>query len=152
MMKVASHPRMHLDERIVLAALLLCMVLAQSLSLAHRTLHRDVRMLAHTVEHAEKGPYLHEGARERQYAAAHGRGEGEGRDSSVLQRLVASHDEGNEVCRLMHGASGFLALKSHTAVIEIALQAHFLIAFNAAATAAWQAPLFEARGPPPLSL
>ncbi len=132
----ARHSQLSLVQRIVLASLLLCMALAQSLSFAHRTLHHDVRMLAHTHEE--------------QYATAHGHGTD--CDHGIFHRLFASHHEGDESCRLIDGASAFLDTNSHSAGVVSALYAPVLVAFDAAATAARRAPLFEARGPPSLSL
>ncbi len=126
---------MSLARRIALAGLLLCMALAQSLGLAHRSLHADLRMLAHTHE---------------EQLAAHGHAED--CDHGAFSRLFASHDEGDETCRVMDGAGTIFNLNSLLAVILPALYAHVLIAMSACALAAWQAPLFEARGPPSLSL
>ena len=125
-----------LAQRIVLAGLLLCMALAQSLSFAHRALHHDVRMLAH--------------AHEEQHAAIHGHGVD--CDHGVFSRLFAGHEEGDESCRLIDGATVFLGLSSPLSAALSAPNAHVLIASNAAALAAWRAPLFEARGPPVSSL
>ncbi len=135
-MQALKHSRLYLAQHIVLAGLLLCMALAQSLSFAHRTLHHDVRMLAHA--HQEVHADVH--------------GHGADCDHGAFSRLFASHEEGDEACRLIDGASGFLGFNSLIPGILPALYAHVLIAFDAAAMAAWQAPLFEARGPPSLSL
>ncbi len=135
-MQKRKHSQPHLAQRLVLGALLLCMALAQSLSFAHRTLHHDVRMLAHTHEE--------------QYAKAHGHSTD--CDHGIFHRLFASHEAGDESCRLIDGASAFLDTNNHSAGVVSALYAPVLIAFDAAAMAAWRAPLFEARGPPSLSL
>ena len=125
-----------LAQRIVLAGLLLCMALAQSLSFAHRALHHDVRMLAH--------------GHEEQHAADHGHGAD--CDHGVFSRLFAGHEEGDESCRLIDGTTAYLALNSPLSAVLSAPNAHVLIASSAAALAAWRAPLFEARGPPVFSL
>ena len=135
-MKFAIRSQLNLPQRIVLVGLLLCMALAQSLSFAHRALHQDVRMLAHTHEE--------------QHASDHGHGAD--CDHGVFSRLFASHEEGDETCRLIDGATAFLALNSPLVVALPAPSDHVLIASNAAALAAWRAPLFEARGPPQVSL
>ena len=131
-----KHLQLHLAQRLVLAGLLLCVALAQSLSFAHRALHHDVRMLAHTHEE--------------QYAMAHGHGAD--CDHGIFHRLFASHEEGDESCRLIDGASAFLDINSHLAGVLPALYAPVLVALDVAAMAAWRAPLFEARGPPSLPL
>ena len=120
----------------VLGALLLCMALAQSLSLAHRTLHHDLRMLAHSYEE--------------QHAASHDHGQE--CDHGIFSRLFASHEEGDESCRVFDGGISNLDAFSPPARIFTALSAHFLIALSERTSAAWQAPLFEARAPPALSL
>ncbi len=134
-MNIASRSQMSLPQRIALLGLLLCMALAQSLGLAHRSVHADVRMLAHTHE---------------EQLAAHGHAED--CDHGVISRLFASHEEGDETCRVMDGAGTIFGINSLPAVILPALYAHILIAVGDSTLAAWQAPLFEARGPPVLSL
>ena len=134
-MKIISHPHLNLAQRFMLAGLLLCMALAQSLSFAHRTLHHDVRMLAHAHE---------------EQLTVHGHGTD--CDHGVFHRLFASHEEGDETCRVLDGASAFLDTNNLLAGVLPALYAPVLVAFDAAAMAAWRAPLFEARGPPSLSL
>lgn len=140
MEKTLDRQPLNLVQRIVLAGLLLCMALAQSLSFAHRALHHDVRMLAHAYEeqHAE------------QHAQAHGHGAD--CDHGIFGRLFASHEEGDETCRVIDGANAFLDLNSHIAGVFAVRYAPVLVAFDAAARAAWQEPLFEARGPPVHSL
>ena len=129
---------LRLAQRILLAGLLLCMALAQSLSFAHRTLHQDVRMLAH--------------AHQAGYAESHSHDHGTECDHDMFGRLFAGHEEGDETCRLIDGATAFLELNSPLSSVLFAPNAHVLIASNAAALAAWRAPLFEARGPPAFSL
>ena len=135
-MSLPKHSPLHFAQRIVLAGLLLCLALAQSLSFAHRTLHHDARMLAYA--HEEKHSSHHDHSADC--------------DHGALSRLFASHEEGDEACRLLDGASGFLGLNSPIPSILPAQYAPVLVAHDAAASAAWQAPLFEARGPPTLSL
>jgi hypothetical protein len=120
----------------VLGALLLCMALAQSLSLAHRTLHHDLRMLAHSYEE--------------QHAASHDHGQE--CNHGIFSRLFASHEEGDESCRVFDGGTSHLEVFSPPAGIFTAPNAHVLIALSERTLAAWQAPLFEARAPPALSL
>lgn len=139
MTKHVRHQPLNLAQRIVLAGLLLCIALAQSLSFAHRTLHHDVRMLAHAHE-------------EHQTAHGHIHDQESDCDHGIFSRLFASHEEGDESCRVLDGASAFLDINSHLAGVLPALYAPVLVAFDAAATAVWRAPLFEARGPPSLSL
>lgn len=135
-MQSASRSQMHLAQRIVLAGLLLCMILAQSLSLAHRTLHHDVRMLAHAYEELHAGSHDH----------------GQDCDHGVFSRLFASHEDGDETCRLIDGSTSYLEAFSPLAGILTAVYAPILVASIAHTLAAWQAPLFEARGPPTFSL
>ncbi|TAG26402.1 MAG: hypothetical protein EAZ37_09320 [Burkholderiales bacterium] len=135
-MKAFSRSQLSLVQRIVLAGLLLCMALAQSLSLAHRALHHDVRMLAYSYEEQHAGSHEH----------------GKDCDHGVFSRLFAGHEEGDESCRVLDGSTASLEVFSPVAVVFTALAAHVLIALGDDALAAWQAPLFEARGPPVLSL
>jgi hypothetical protein len=135
-MKLASRAHLNLAQRIVLAGLLLCMALAQSLSLAHRALHHDVRMLAHSYEEQHAGSHDH----------------GKECDHGALSRLFAGHEEGDESCRVLDGSTASLEVFSPVAGVFTALAAHVLIALGDNALAAWQAPLFEARGPPLHSL
>jgi hypothetical protein len=135
-MKALSRSQLSLTQRTVLAGLLLCMALAQSLSLAHRTLHHDVRMLAYSFEE--------------QHVSAHGHGAD--CDHGVFNRLFASHEDGDESCRVLDGSTSFLEAFSPIAGVLPALYAPVLVASIAHALAAWQAPLFEARGPPAHSL
>ena len=121
-------------QRLLLVGLVLCMGLAQSIAVAHRALHHDVRMLAH----------LHEG----NHAHAHQTD----CDHGWLGKLFASHEEGDESCRLIDGASGFDMLFGAVAVMEYAPNAHLFIAAWQTQRAAWAALGFEARGPPALSL
>ncbi len=127
---------MNLAQRLVLGGLLLCMAVAQSLSFAHRTLHHDVRMLAYA--HDEQHAHTH----------AHGAD----CDHGVFSRLFASHEEGDESCRVMDGGTSSLDAFSPFSFVIPALYAHVLIALSERTLAAWQEPLFEARGPPALSL
>ncbi|MBS7808347.1 hypothetical protein [Variovorax sp. PCZ-1] len=135
-MKLAKHSQLNLAQRIVLSGLLLCMVLAQSLSFAHRTLHHDVRMLAHAYEE--------------QHADHHGHGAD--CDHGIFSRLFSGHEEGDETCRVIDGSHGSSDVFSPVADMLPALHAHILVASVAYSLAAWQAPLFEARGPPAHSL
>lgn len=135
-MTANSRPQLNLAQRIALAGLLLCMALAQSLALAHRTLHHDVRMLAY--------------AHQEQHTAAHGYGAD--CDHGVFSRLFSDHDDGDESCRVLDGGTSSLEVFSPIAGVFIALNAHIFVAFGARSLAAWQAPLFEARGPPAHSL
>jgi hypothetical protein len=135
-MAVARQPQLNLAQRIVLAGLLLCMALAQSLSVTHRTLHSDVRMLAHAYEEQHTGHPAH----------------GADCDHGIFSRLFAGHESGDESCQLIDGSSSFSELFHPIAGVLPALYAHVLVASIAHARAAWQAPLFEARGPPMLSL
>ncbi len=130
-MQTSKRSQLNLPQRIVLAGLLLCMALAQSLSFAHRALHHDVRMLSHAHE---------------EQIAAHGHSAD--CDHGIFNRLFAGHEEGDETCRMLDGSTSSLDGFSAVVVILPALHAHVLIAFDAAAMAAWRAPLFEARGPP----
>jgi hypothetical protein len=131
-----SRPQMNLAQRLVLAGLLLCMALAQSLSLAHRALHHDVRMLAYGYEEQHAGTHDH----------------GKECDHSIFSRLFAGHEEGDEGCRVLDGSTSFLEAFSPIAGILPALHAPVLVASIAISLAAWRAPLFEARGPPAHSL
>ena len=142
-MRRLSQAHISVAQRMAVAMLLLCMALAQSLSLAHRTLHHDLRMLAHTHEEQLL-------ANESAHASA--AGHSSDCDHGFFSRLFADHEEGEETCRLMQGASSFLGLNSPPALIFPAQGAHLFIATSAPALAAWQAPLFEARGPPAHSL
>jgi hypothetical protein len=142
-MTTARRSQMSLAQRIALALLLLCMALAQSLGLAHRSLHADARLLAHTFE-AQQALVHVDSAGNADHAADC--------DHGLFSRLFAGHEEGDETCRVMDGASAFLGLNSPLAGILPALYAHVLIAGGAYSLAAWQAPLFEARGPPLPSL
>lgn len=142
-MKIISHPHLNLAQRFVLAGLLLCMVLAQSLSFAHRTLHHDMRMLAHAHENGRTALQVGHG---HDQTVEHGHGTD--CDHGIFSRLFASHEDGDETCRLIDGASAFLDINGHTAGVLSARYAPVLVAFDAAAMAAWRAPLFEARGPP----
>jgi hypothetical protein len=135
-MQPKSHSQMNLAQRLVLAGLLLCMALAQSLSLAHRALHHDVRMLAYSYEEQHAGSHEH----------------GKDCDHGALSRLFAGHEEGDESCRVLDGSTSFLEAFSPVAGILPALYAPVLVASVALSLAAWRAPLFEARGPPALSL
>lgn len=134
----ASRVSRPLAQRLALATLLLCMALAQSLSLAHRALHHDVRMLAYAYEeqHAQTHAHAHD---------AHC-------DHGSWSRLFAGHEEGDEACRLIDGFGAFFGLEGPPALVFPALFAHVFIANGVMALAAWQAPLFEARGPPVFSL
>lgn len=132
----ASRVSRPLAQRLALATLLLCMALAQSLSLAHRALHHDVRMLAYAYEEQHAQTHAHD---------AHC-------DHGSWSRLFAGHEEGDEACRLIDGSGTFFGLESPPALIFPALFAHVFIANGVMALAAWQAPLFEARGPPVFSL
>ncbi len=127
---------MNLAQRLVLGGLLLCMAVAQSLSFAHRTLHHDVRMLAY--------------AHEEQHAHTHAHGAD--CDHGVFSRLFAGHEEGDESCRVMDGSTSSIDVSSPLAGVVPALHAHVFIALSEQTFAAWQKPLFEARGPPVLSL
>jgi hypothetical protein len=138
-----SQATLSFAQRMVLLGLLLCMALAQSLSVAHRTLHHDVRMLAHAHE---------EQTAERNSAHQHAHLSGEDCDHGIFSRLFASHDEGDESCRVMQAASAHVELNSPLPGVFIALNAHVFIAIVAQALGSWQAPLFEARGPPAVSL
>lgn len=126
--------RIHLMQRVFLCGLVLCMGLAQSVTVAHRTLHHDVRMLAHT--HEEHHAHSHEAAC----------------DHGWLIELFASHEEGDENCRVMDGASGFDVLFTALISIGYAQNAIIYIATWQTVRAAWAALLFEARGPPLFSL
>jgi hypothetical protein len=138
-----SQATLSFAQRMVLLGLLLCMALAQSLSVAHRTLHHDVRMLAHA--HEEQTAELNS-------AYQHAHTNGEDCDHGIFSRLFASHDEGDESCRVMQAASAHVELNSPLTGVFIALNAHVFIAIVAQALGSWQAPLFEARGPPAVSL
>ncbi len=129
---------MSLVQRIVLTGLLLCMVLAQGLSLAHRTQHHDLRMPVHAHERQHGG----------QHEADHNDCDGDG----AFSHLFSSHEEGDETCRVIDGSTTFLEVFSSLAAILPALYAPVLVASVAHALAAWRAPLFEARGPPVHSL
>jgi hypothetical protein len=131
-----SRTQMTLAQRLMLAGLMLCMALAQSLSLAHRTLHHDLRMLAHSHEEQHAGDHPH----------------GKDCDHGVFNRLFAGHEEGDESCRVLDGSTSYLEAFSPAAGILSALYAPVLVASVALSLAAWRAPLFEARGPPALSL
>jgi hypothetical protein len=131
-----SRPQLNLAQRLVLAGLLLCMALAQSLSLAHRSLHHDVRMLAYSYEEQHAGSHDH----------------GKDCEHGALSRLFAGHEEGDESCRVLDGSTASLEVFSPAAGVIPALYAHVFIALSERTLAAWQAPLFEARGPPALSL
>lgn len=129
----ASHQSLSHFQRIALAGLLLCVALAQSLTFAHRTLHQDVRMLAHA------------------YAEAHDGADCE-HDHNALHRLFANHEQGDENCRLLDASNTFFDQNQPLALVLPALNAHVLIAFNTGWLSAWHAPLFEARAPPVFSL
>ncbi len=146
-MKSPRHRPLHFAQRIVLLGLLLCMALAQSLSVAHRTLHHDVRMLAHAHEEQTAEQNL-----AHVDAHTHAHASGEDCDHGIFSRLFASHDEGDESCRVMQAASAHLELNSPLPGVLIALNAHVFVASVAQALGSWQAPLFEARGPPAVSL
>jgi hypothetical protein len=135
-MLARSRSQMNLSQRVVLAGLLLCLALAQSLSLAHRTLHHDVRMLAHMYEEQQAQSHDH----------------GQDCDHGVLNRLFAGHEEGDESCRVWDGSTSSLNGFSPIAGVFPALAAHVFIAFGETTLAAWRSPLFEARGPPVHSL
>jgi hypothetical protein len=135
-MRFAKPSQMSLAQRIVLAGLLLCMALAQSLSLAHRTLHHDVRMLAHSYEEQHVEQHGHDADC----------------DHGIFSRLFAGHEAGDESCRVLDGSTASLEVFSPVAGVFTALAAHVLTALGDNALAAWQAPLFEARGPPTHSL
>jgi hypothetical protein len=134
-------------QRLALAALLLAMALAQSLTFAHRALHHDVRMLAYAHEE-------HQATQVHGHVDAHVDAHAHGSDCAhgFLGRLFAHHDEGDESCRLLDATSVFFGLKSPPDHIFSAPIAHLLIANHIHAPSAWQAPLFEARAPPVLSL
>jgi hypothetical protein len=127
---------MSLAQRLVLGALLLCMALAQSLSIAHHTLHHDVRMLAHSYEEQHTD----------------GQGHVKDCDHGALSRLFAGHEEGDESCRVLDGSTSYLEAFGPAAGILPALYAPVLVSSVVRTLAAWRAPLFEARGPPANSL
>lgn len=129
-----SPAHLRLVQRIVLTGLLLCMVLAQGFSLTHRTLHHDQHMHVH----------VHEKQQAEQHDAVHNDG--------AFSHLFASHEEGDETCRVIDGSTTYLEVFSLVAGILPALYAPVLVASIAHALAAWRAPLFEARGPPVHSL
>jgi hypothetical protein len=129
-------------QRLLLLGLVLCMGLAQSISVAHRALHHDVRMLAHAYEEAHEENHAHSHSNSHEADCDHG----------WLGKLFASHEDGDESCRLMDGASGFDMLFNALVGIESALNAHLFIAVWQTERAAWAALGFEARGPPALSL
>ena len=150
-----SQATLSFAQRMVLLGLLLCMALAQSLSVVHRTLHHDVRMLAHTYEEQSAEQNLAHGDVHLQshlHTHQHTHANGEDCDHGIFSRLFASHDEGDESCRVMQAASAHLELNSPLPGVFIALNAHVFIASVAQALGSWQAPLFEARGPPAFSL
>ncbi len=156
-MKLSSHSPLNLAQRMLLLGLLLCMALAQSLSVAHRTLHHDVQMLAYAHEHEEQTAeqnLAHGDAHLQSHLHTHQHAHASGQDCDhgIFSRLFASHEEGDESCRVMQAASAHLELNSPLPGILIALNAHVFIASVAQALGSWQAPLFEARGPPAVSL
>ncbi len=122
-------------QRIVLAGLLLCLALAQSLSLAHRALHPDVRMLA----------YAHE---EQHATHAHG----QDCDHGIFSRLFASHEEGDESCRLLDGANGDSDQNSVPALAPPQFSALYWVAIGVRSASFQTTSVFEARAPPALSL
>jgi hypothetical protein len=133
-----STPALSFAQRIALAGLLLCVALVQSITLAHRALHHDVRMLAHTYEE--------------QHADHHASGADCVHEHGLWSRLFASHEQGDESCRLLDAANPFFDHNQPPALVFPAPSAHVFIAFNASLLSAWQAALFEARAPPVLSL
>jgi hypothetical protein len=139
-MPLFHRSQMSLAQRLVLGGLLLCMALAQSLSFAHRSLHHDVRMLAFAYEEQQATQHVGE------------HGHGADCDHGVFSRLFTGHEEGDESCRLLDGSSSSVDAFCPSALVFPALYAHVFIALSERTLAAWQDPLFEARGPPGLSL
>ncbi|MFM7332346.1 MAG: hypothetical protein ACKO1L_11930 [Brachymonas sp.] len=130
---------MSLIQRAVLVGLVLCMALAQSISITHRTLHHEVRLLAYAYE-------------EQQLEHSHSHAHGADCDHGLFSRWFAGHEQGDESCRVIDGSDSYSNAFSHFAGVFPALFAHVFIASIANSLAAWQAPLFEARGPPARSL
>jgi hypothetical protein len=126
---------MTLAQRIALAGLLLCLALAQSLSLAHRTLHHDLRMLAHAHE-------------EQQAAHAHG----DDCNHGVFSRLFASHDAGDESCRVLDGANADSDRNAAPALVHPVFHAIYIIANGALSASLKPVAGFKARAPPLLFL
>jgi hypothetical protein len=113
-------------------------VLAQALGVAHRAVHLDLRIVGY--EHAAASD-------NRLYAHAHAPGE-ECASHGWLVSLFASHEEGDESCRLLDASLGSDALKSAVAPVFIELGDLFLIAFSQAQLAALRAAQAQARAPP----
>jgi hypothetical protein len=142
MQRQPSAPSLSLVQRIALAAVLLCLALGQSLSFAHRALHHDVRMLAFAHEEAHASAHEEQAKAGAECEHAHG----------LWNRLFAGHEHGDESCRLLDASNTFLDQNQPPALVFPALSAHVLIAYQTGWLSAWQAPLFEARAPPALSL
>ena len=122
-------------QRMLLAGLMLCVLLAQSLSLAHRTLHHDLRMLAHAHEE-QHATHAHEADC----------------DHGLFSRLFASHEEGDEACRVLDGASSDVGQIPALALAHTALNALYLIAISEQIADRLPHSGFEARAPPARSL
>jgi hypothetical protein len=118
-------------QRITLWCFALSIVLAQALSVAHRAVHSDLRIIGY--EHAAEHDHTHGDD-----CASHG----------WLASLFAGHECGDESCRLLDASFGFDALNHLVAGVSIVLGAPFLIAFSQAELAALRAALALARAPP----
>jgi hypothetical protein len=123
-------------QRSTLWCFALALVLAQALGMAHRAVHLDLRIIGY--EHAAAKHEHTQGHTHGEDCASHG----------WLTSLFASHEEGDESCRLLDANLKSDALNSTVAGVFIALGALFLIAFSQAQLAALRASLAQARAPP----
>ncbi len=118
------------------AALMVSVVLAQSLGFMHRSLHSPIGHAGHT-QAAEHGGHADCGD------VAKTSGDGAG----WMGRLF-SHQDGDSACRLVDAQSSFDGAFFAQAQVTIAQPAIHLIAFSQITSTARAAALFEARGPP----
>jgi hypothetical protein len=141
--------RLHFFHRLCLWLLLLSLVLAQTISVAHRAVHWDLRLIGYAHEEQKYEAQHHDAQHQESHAhdPAHVHSP-ECLHTGWIAKLFQHHEEGDEQCRLIDGASSFETLKSLPVGIDIAQPASLLIAFTLAELAAKFAALFDARGPP----
>jgi hypothetical protein len=125
-------------QRLTLWWFVLSLVLAQALGMAHRAVHLDLQIIGH--EYAAASTHM-ASSNEHTHSEACA-------SKSWFSALFASHEEGDDSCRLLDASLGSDALKSHLPVVFIAPGALFLVAFAQAELAALRAALAQARAPP----
>jgi hypothetical protein len=109
---------------------------------AHRAVHLDLRIVSY--EHAAASDH-HSHAHDHEHDHASGE---QCASHGWLASLFASHEEGDESCRLLDANLGSDAVKSAVAPVFIGSSALFLIAFSQAQLAALRAAQAQARAPP----